>query len=84
MFRGDLVLAGRPVRLEAIRCPLLVVGAKEDYIAPAACARGLIDAAGSREKAYVELPGGHISLIAGRGAAIHCWPKVAGWLAPRS
>ena len=44
----------------------------------------LKSAVGSREKDYVELPGGHISLIAGRGAALHCWPKVSGWLAPRS
>ena len=28
--------------------------------------------------------GGHISLIAGRGAALHCWPKVSDWLASRS
>jgi len=38
----------------------------------------------SRDKEYVELPGGHISLIAGRGASVHCWPKVSGWLGPRS
>jgi len=46
--------------------------------------RALIDAVSSREKDYIELPGGHISLIAGRGAAAHCWPKVSGWLATRS
>ena len=43
-----------------------------------------VDAVGSQQKDYIELPGGHISLIAGRGAATHCWPKVSGWLAPRS
>ena len=43
-----------------------------------------IDAVASRDKEYVELPGGHISLIAGRGASVHCWPKVSGWLGPRS
>ncbi len=41
------------------------------------CVRALIDVVGSRDKEYVELPGGHISLIAGRGAALHCWPKVS-------
>ena len=81
MFRGTLTLRGRPVQLEAIRCPVFVVGAQEDYIAPAACVRALLDAVSSTEKDYVELPGGHISLIAGRGAAVHCWPKVAAWLA---
>jgi polyhydroxyalkanoate synthase len=84
LVRGDLVVRGRPVRLGAITCPIFVVGAKEDYIAPPECVRALVDAVGSQDRQYVELPGGHISLIAGRGASIHCWPKVSGWLAPRS
>jgi len=84
LYRGELVMGGRPVRLENIACPVFVVGAREDYIAPPACVRALVDVVGSKEKEYVELPGGHISLIAGRGAARHCWPKVSGWLAPRS
>jgi poly[(R)-3-hydroxyalkanoate] polymerase subunit PhaC len=84
LVKGELVFGGRPVRLGAITCPVFVVGAKEDYIAPPASVRALIDGVASREKEYVELPGGHISLIAGRGASIHCWPKVSAWLAPRS
>jgi poly[(R)-3-hydroxyalkanoate] polymerase subunit PhaC len=84
LYRGELVAGGRPVRLSAITCPLFVVGAKEDYIAPPACVRALVDVVSSHDREYVELPGGHISLIAGRGAATHCWPKVSAWLAPRS
>ena len=84
LVKGELVFGGRPVRLGDITCPVFVVGAKEDYIAPPAAVRALIDAVGSSEKDYIELPGGHISLIAGRGAALHCWPKVSGWLGPRS
>jgi polyhydroxyalkanoate synthase len=78
------VLGGRPAHLGAIKCPVFVVGAREDYIAPAECVRALVDAVGSQDKEYIELPGGHISLIAGRGAAVHCWPKVSAWLGPRS
>lgn len=81
LLRGGLVYGGRPIRLEAIRCPVLAIGAKEDYIVPPASVRALIDAVGSQEKEYVELPGGHISLIAGRSAPAHCWPRVSGWLA---
>jgi poly[(R)-3-hydroxyalkanoate] polymerase subunit PhaC len=84
LCRGELVFGGRSVRLGSITCPIFVVGAKEDYIAPAECVRALIDVVGSRDKEYVELPGGHISLIAGRGAALHCWPKVSSWLAAHS
>jgi len=84
LYRGELRVGGRSVRLRSIACPTFVVGAKEDYIAPPDCVRALIDAVASRDKEYVELPGGHISLIAGRGASVHCWPKVSGWLGPRS
>jgi polyhydroxyalkanoate synthase len=84
LIKGELTMAGRPVRLESIRCPVLAVGAKEDNIAPPGCVRALIQAVASTDKEYVELPGGHISLIAGRGASVHCWPKVSNWLAARS
>jgi polyhydroxyalkanoate synthase subunit PhaC len=84
LFRGELRMAGRRVDLADITCPVFVVGAKEDYIAPPECVRALIDAVSSRDKEYIELRGGHISLIAGRGAAVHCWPRVSGWLAPHS
>jgi polyhydroxyalkanoate synthase len=84
LVKGELRLGGRPVHLGDIRCPVFVVGAREDYIAPPACVRALVDAVGSRDKEYIELPGGHISLIAGRGASLHCWPRVSSWLATRS
>ena len=84
LYKGELVFGGRDVKLSNIRAPLFVVGAKEDYIAPPECVRALMDAVSSRDKQYIELPGGHISLIAGRGASLHCWPKVSEWLAPRS
>ncbi len=81
LYRGELSIGGRPVRLGAIRCPVLAVGAAEDNIAPPASVRALLDVVGSEDHEYLELPGGHISLIAGRSAAVHCWPRVAGWLA---
>jgi polyhydroxyalkanoate synthase len=84
LIRGDLRMGGRPVSLRNIRCPVLAIGAKEDNIAPPACVKPLIGAVASVDREYVELAGGHISLIAGRGASAHCWPKVASWLAARS
>jgi len=84
LVRGELALAGRPVDLRRITCPVLAVGAREDNIAPPGCVKPLLEAVGSTDREYVELPGGHISLIAGRGASIHCWPKVASWLQARS
>src|SRR5204862_175905 len=34
LYRGDLRYGGRTARLDAITCPLLAVGAVQDYIAP--------------------------------------------------
>jgi polyhydroxyalkanoate synthase len=84
LIRGELVFGGRTVALGNIRCPLLVMGATQDNITPPACAKALMDAVGSTDKTYVELSGGHVSLIAGRGASLHCWPKVVEWLDSRS
>ena len=84
LVKKELILAGRLVDLSNIRCPVLVVGARQDYIVPPQSARALMDATSSSDKEYLELPGGHISLIAGRGAARNVWPKVGAWIAQRS
>jgi polyhydroxyalkanoate synthase len=81
LVRGELVLDGRPVRLGQVSCPVFVVAGAEDYIAPAPCVKALLDHIGTRDTSYLELPGGHISLIAGRSASVHCWPRLAEWLA---
>ncbi|MGH7369581.1 MAG: alpha/beta fold hydrolase [Candidatus Methylomirabilaceae bacterium] len=84
LIRGELFLDERRVDLAAIRCPLLVVGAKQDYIVPLECARALMDAVSSSDKEFLALPGGHISVIAGRGAKRNVWPAVSAWIARRS
>ena len=83
LVQKTLTLGGRRVDLGEVRCPVFVVAGLEDYIAPAACVRALLDHVGSRDTQYFELSGGHISLIAGRSAAVHCWPRVAEWLESR-
>lgn len=84
LIRGDLRLGDHDVDLSRIDCPVLVVGAKDDNIAPPASVRSLMDVVSSEDKEYLELPGGHISLIAGRSAYRDCWPHLVDWLAVRS
>jgi poly[(R)-3-hydroxyalkanoate] polymerase subunit PhaC len=84
LIRKELRLGGRLVDLRQIRCPVFVAAGAEDYIAPAPCVRALLDHVGTSDTTYLELPGGHISLIAGRAAFRHCWPRVSEWLAERS
>lgn len=83
LAKGELELRGRPVDLTTVRQPLLVVAARRDTITPPAAARALVALVGSSDKEYEELPGGHISLIAGRQAHQHLWPKLVRWLRTR-
>ena len=81
---GQLSLRGRRVDLSTVKQPILVAAARRDTIVPPGAARPLVDLVGSADKEYVELPGGHISLIAGRQAHQNLWPRLAQWLRDRS
>jgi polyhydroxyalkanoate synthase subunit PhaC len=83
LHEGALALRGRTVDLSKVTQPLLVAAARQDKIVPPAAAKALMDLVGSKDKEYIELPGGHISLIAGRQAHQNLWPKVAAWLKER-
>ncbi len=84
LFNGQFVLNGRTVDLKNIHQPLLVAGAKQDYIVPPLAARALGDAVSSTETEYIELTGGHISVFSGRQANQTLWPKMNEWLSARS
>ena len=84
LAKGELKLRGRRVDLSTVKQPILVVAARKDTITPPASARALVDLVGSTDKEYEELPGGHISLIAGRQAHQYLWPRLVQWLRARS
>jgi polyhydroxyalkanoate synthase len=80
LIEGTLVLRGQRVDLSSVTLPILVAAARQDKIAPPLACKALVEAVSSTDKEYVELPGGHISMIAGRQAHQNAWPKVAAWL----
>lgn len=86
LLRGALTLGGRRVDLRAIRCPVLVVAADDDLIAPAAQVLPLVDAVGSADAVgtTVHAPGGHIFLVVGDQAPAALWGPLERWLRPRS
>lgn len=80
LFKGEFRVQGRKVNLADITVPLFCVGAAHDDIVPPAAAKALVDSVSSADKRFLELPGGHISVIAGRRARQTAWPAVAAWL----
>jgi len=84
LIKGEFTIRGRRVDLRHIRQPLLVVAASQDNIVPPLAAKGLMDAVSSRDKEYLEMRGGHISVFSGRQANRVMWPKLDEWLTQHS
>lgn len=84
LFKGEFRVGGRLVDLKNLSLPLLTIAAAQDHIAPAPSAKALMDVVSSKDKEYVELPGGHISVFAGRRASRVLFPQVSSWLAART
>ena len=84
LMKGEWRIGGRRVDLGAIHVPFLHVVAQDDHITPAAASRDLVQRVGSADKTELVIKGGHVGLVAGRGAETRMWPALAGWLAPRS
>ena len=76
-----LEMDGRPVRLAAIRCPVLNIAATRDQIAPRPTTSIVIKRVGSPDASEILIEGGHVGIVVGRSASQNLWPKVGAWLA---
>jgi len=84
LVKGELVLAGKTVRLSAIKVPVLHAVAEHDHLTPKGATQPLIAGVGSKDKEEVVIKGGHISVATGPKAATRLWPKLEDWLGRRS
>lgn len=80
LVQGKFRVWGEEVHLRDVTQPLLCIGATKDEIVPVDAARALVDNVGSKDKHFLALEGGHISVIAGRRARQQVWPAIAEWL----
>jgi polyhydroxyalkanoate synthase len=80
LVRDRLEMDGRPVRLSAIRVPVLNVAAMTDGIAPRATTSAILRRVGSHDREELLVQGGHVGIVVGRTAKQDLWPKVGDWL----
>ena len=80
---GSSRAQGGPLELSNIRCPVLNILGKWDYVVPPSQTEATTVLAGSRDKESVSLDAGHAGMLVGPGSA-DLWPRVRDWLAPRS
>jgi len=84
LLRGTLEIAGRPVRLGAIRQPLLNLYALEDHIVPPQACAVLADHVGSRDYSACAIATGHIGMYVSRAAREQIPGRIAAWLKARA
>ena len=84
LIEGTLELRGERVELSNLTANLLNVIAEADHITPPCQSEGIMDMVGSADKEVLRVHGGHIGIMAGRGAEKSTWPHIDEWLAARS
>ena len=84
LVKGRVMLRGSRVDLSNIRCAVLNVSGKRDYVVPPSQAGTITALARSSDKASVSADAGHVGMLAGPGVVGGLWLRVRDWLAPRS
>ncbi len=84
LAKGRWELAHRGVNLADVKASLLVFAGKSDSLAPSDAVRAVLDLVGTEDKTFMEVPGGHMGVLAGRTAREAVWTPAARWLAERS
>ncbi len=83
LVKGQVKLRRKRVDLSNIRCSVLNVSGKWDYVVPTSQTEATTVLAGGRDKEAVSLDAGHVGMLVGPGAR-DLWPRLRDWLAPRS
>jgi polyhydroxyalkanoate synthase len=83
LARNRLEIAGRAIRLDALRMPMLNLVGARDHLVPPAASRALQRLAGSGDFTTLELDLGHIGMYVSARAQREVPPAIAQWLESR-
>ncbi len=84
LLSGTWSVAGEVVRLDAIRCPVLVTAAANDFIAPADSVLPFAEATGSTDVTAEVLKTGHIGVVVGSFGPRVFYPYLDRWFRTRA
>ncbi|MEM7178004.1 MAG: alpha/beta fold hydrolase [Pseudomonadota bacterium] len=80
LIKRRFEIAGTPVDLSAISCPILNIVALNDHIVPPACSRALAQHVPVAPYELLEVPAGHIGVFVSRRARGTVAARLSGWL----
>lgn len=84
LLHNQLTLGGKSVRLDAIHANLLVIAGEHDHIVSPDQVEPAMTMFSSKDKTFLTVPTGHISVVIGNKAKKHTIPAVLKWLDKRS
>jgi polyhydroxyalkanoate synthase len=84
MVKGELRLADRPIKLDRIECPLLLLTARDDHLVVPESTAGIIPHVRSRDIKSMTINAGHVGLVVSSKAQKEFWPEATRWIAERS
>ena len=84
LMNGTLTIRGEQVDLSRITASLFNVIAEADHITPPCQSERIMEMVGTEDKELFRVQGGHIGIMAGRGAEKKTWPHIDEWLSQRS
>lgn len=84
LMEGTMSLRGERIDLQRLTANLMNVIAEADHITPPCQSERIMNLVGSPDKEVFRVRGGHIGIMAGRGAEKNTWPHIESWLAARS
>ncbi|RMG11675.1 MAG: alpha/beta fold hydrolase [Deltaproteobacteria bacterium] len=84
LYRGELKIGGKQVRLEDVRVPVLTIAASEDHIVPPESALAGHPRFASADKEAVTIRGGHIGVVVGGRGRRELWRRTTQFFQARS
>jgi len=84
LVKGRVELRGTKVNLSKIRCAVLNVSGRWDYVVPPSQTEATTTLACGADQESICLDAGHVGMLVGPAARGSLWPCVREWLAPRS
>lgn len=84
VIKGEFKLNGKDIHLSDITANLFVIAGKTDTLATTRSVEAIMNHVSSKDKTFVDIPGGHVGIISSQITAERTWPYMAKWLAERS
>ena len=84
LVKGEFQLGGRPVRLDQITCPLLLLAAEFDHLVRPESTFALAKHVASADVKQMTISAGHVGLAVSSKAHKQFWPQACQWIVEHS